>query len=1348
MATEATDHALLLEGPLFDGPLEGPMLSRVGDALVAGDLSWRVTHLRAADIAHDLAPGALREALVAIARHEIRYLLVVMVGRLARHDGMLGVVVAPGAIGGGTWWAIDELALSLGSVHARQIGVVAAVESEESLTASEIASALRNDARFAVITVAREPREVVATLVAALRDSAPGGRREALTITALAAHLATSHAAAVSLPPEDRRDLPWFPARASDRPTVVVADPILGSILPGRFRIDARIAAGSFGAVYRARQLTVGREVAVKIIPAGVDAFSEDGRLFVHEIQAVARIDHRHVVRVYQADVTADGRLFFAMELLAGRDLQAIMADGAMELPRALELGRQLLAALDAAHRAGLVHADVKPGNAIVVDHNAAPRLVLVDFGLARLRRPDAYATSVGGTPAFMAPEQLHAGRVDARSDQFSAALVLVALLTGWTRRRATDLTPPTEVLSAIADPGVRAALSRALSRAPDDRFPTVIAFSAALGGDSLAPPLRPPFHGLAAFTQEDSGALHGRDRELARIVELVLHRQLVIVTAPSGLGKTSLLRAGVVPRLAALSVNAHYVSCRTDDDATLGAALQSRGERGASAVTVVVVDQVEAALETPDGTASAIGAAATRVLDAAVREVFSRGGSLHAVLSVREDFLAWLLDRLPGRGEGAPIVRIGPLDIEGARDAITRPLAERELAIDADLLAQLVSDLAAAGARLGRELGWSTPSPVYPPHLQLACSVLHNELAADDTTLTLRHYCALGGFDAIVGEHLERVLDDLTAADCAIARELFLALVGATSVRSARTETELVDALGESRRDRLAVVLEALQRQGLVVRSRRAGDEPAWELIHDSLVPRVLAWVDRHDLSRRRAIELVRYHLRRSRPDAPSLLSRAELREVSDYGEAIAALDAEWRRGHAGVADDARWTPAALVARSRQTQRRSTSAAVALVAAVVAGVGVAIAERWQAVMERRAEATRRDADLGLVNFELTAYDWDGARASAIAVALSELPALSWTLHAPSFDLPDEPGEALPPERFQRFPGRITSDGMTRIDPAEAPGGAAFLVVEGRGRGGDRCAPSVIPLRGLPGYSRRGAGPQVVAIRVPTCQATLADAIAIPAGPFRFGGAGEPASSYQQRFPERAHEQTLTLAAYRIDRAEVTNAAFAIFAAMKSVTGIGPPSYIPTPDLRRAGEPRVPVSSVTWREASAYCRYLGKRLPSSAEWEKAMRGGLQIGDEDNPYPRRNFPWGTAQTPHLANLSDETPLGPQPIGSFPNDCSPYGVFDLGGNVSEWIGSAPTGYVAKAFFAHETWRVIRGGNWSQSSAAELTDYTPIENSRPGDTRSFMIGMRCVIADGDTETASSDPAGKPRR
>ncbi|MBK7537776.1 MAG: serine/threonine protein kinase [Myxococcales bacterium] len=226
--------------------------------------------------------------------------------------------------------------------------------------------------------------------------------------------------------------------RAGPLPAVPAADDaedLTGAMLPGQFRIDGLFARGGFGAIYRARQLAVERDVAIKVLRATVEHGAPSGRLFLHEIQSVGRIDHPNVVRIHHADVTATGRLFFVMELLEGRDLEKLLADeGLLPRARAVALIGQLLAGLGAAHEVGLVHADVKPANALVVPRGGGERLVLVDFGLARLRPVDQPARSVGGTPAYMAPEQLREGRVDARSDLFSATLVLVTLLTGWRR--------------------------------------------------------------------------------------------------------------------------------------------------------------------------------------------------------------------------------------------------------------------------------------------------------------------------------------------------------------------------------------------------------------------------------------------------------------------------------------------------------------------------------------------------------------------------------------------------------------------------------------------------------------------------------------------------------------------------------------------------------------------------------------------------------------------------------------------------------------------------------------------------------------------------------------------------
>src|SRR6185295_9709014 len=116
--------------------------------------------------------------------------------------------------------------------------------------------------------------------------------------------------------------------------------------------------------------------------------------------------------------------------------------------------------------------------------------------------------------------------------------------------------------------------------------------------------------------------------------------------------------------------------------------------------------------------------------------------------------------------------------------------------------------------------------------------------------------------------------------------------------------------------------------RDGVVVRARRADGEPVWELIHDSLVPRVLAWLDLQNHARRRAMELVRHHLRR---EQAGVLSRAELREIDAHTGLVAALEREWRSSAVRGVD-----PAALIAQSRRIHRRSRAAAVALGAVVV----------------------------------------------------------------------------------------------------------------------------------------------------------------------------------------------------------------------------------------------------------------------------------------------------------------------------------------------------------------------------------------------------------------------------
>jgi serine/threonine protein kinase len=1409
-------------------------LGQIGEALRATGAAWQIRWLAPAAAAR-YAPdrGALKQHLDELTGEPVRAAVLVLLGAILRVGGEPVLVTGdrareyPEEATLPLRWIRERLR----GARAEQLVVVVSARGEGDAAGDPAswlpALATHRGTHLVAVAASDDTHPIVEALLTALCGDALDPRTGTVTMASLSHYLARHAGVAVqgSDVSETLAQPPpfaglWDVRRSqlsmrATRPRVGDDDEDLtGTVLPGRFRIDSIVARGTFGTVYRARQLAVERDVAVKVLHPEIDPASDDGRLFVQEIRSVGRIEHTNVVRIYQADVTHDGRLFFAMEMLDGRDLQEVGTDKPLPRARAVELVRQLLTGLGAAHDAGLVHADVKPANAIVVERDGVERVVLVDFGLARLRAIEQgaeSAESAGGTPAYMAPEQLHLGRVDARSDLFSAALVLVYLLTGWRRPNAFTPTPPFEI---IEDADLRAVLERALDLEPGKRFATARELASALTGaappavaETPSTPLA-PFRHLAPLTEDDRGRLYGREADLAVITQHALYRRAVIYTAPSGTGKTSMLRAGLAPRLEALGVRAVYLRCRPDATAAAlaaaidqvseqrserasaqtieqrserasgqtieqrserasGQTIEQRSERAsgqtieqrserASGPTIeqrserpsapTIEQRSERAIE-PASTHSPVesppspsraATADTSIAAAITRWHRRRGGKLvlildqveaalgsasfvpavlgfagwpdeadvAVVLSIREDHLARLLDRAQTLEPGIPLVRLPPLGPDGARAAITGPLTEARLTIEPALLDALLADLQRAAGAIGPEMGWGQASAVFPPHLQLACSVLYEELAPGDATLTLAHYQRLGGFDAIVGEYLERVLDtELADGNDQIARALFVALVTAGNERAMRPESELIAMVDDP--ERVTVVLEVLRSRGLLVRVRGDDGEPSWELAHDSLVERVRAWIDARDLARRRAIELVRYHVRRSRADEPSLLSRAELRELRPYLPALAELDTEWRRRPAAAS----WSPSRLVARSRQILRRQTALLAALVSVAVIVASVAFYQMYAEALRRESEAVLKARNLGKLTLRLEPFDWD-------PVALRRTPAdptslgLSWRLLAVADDA--EPGVPfVEGEDVERGTARIAGGAL--VEDIEARGGPALLEVKRIG-----CAPSLVPLKELPGYSKREGPRRVFRVLVPSCGATRAATEVIPRGWFRYNGPGLPASSVAAEDPEVQIEQRVMLERYSIDRTEVTNAAYRVFAEMADVTGIAAPIYPPTPALEHAADDRKPVAGIDWLKARTYCRYLGKDLPASQQWVKAMRGGEQLRDgSPNPMPNRNFPFGMGDPRELAVL--DANAGAADVGTHPDDVSPYGVLDMTGNVQEWtLTAGKTPGV----------RIVHGGGVQDGVVDAILDVMAIPNDRIESQPLFAIGVRCVI------------------
>lgn len=210
----------------------------------------------------------------------------------------------------------------------------------------------------------------------------------------------------------------------------------------GTYEIVVPLGAGGMGEVYRARDLRLGREVALKVLPPAVAA--DAGRLarFEREARAVASLNHPNIVVLYTVEDEGDVR-FLTMELVEGQGLDRHVTTGGLPLARVLEIGIALCEALTAAHEKGVVHRDLKPANVMLTREG---RVKVLDFGLAKLAEaesglestqaptlaaPLSSAGLVVGTVPYMSPEQIRGEAVDGRSDLFALGVILYELSAG-----------------------------------------------------------------------------------------------------------------------------------------------------------------------------------------------------------------------------------------------------------------------------------------------------------------------------------------------------------------------------------------------------------------------------------------------------------------------------------------------------------------------------------------------------------------------------------------------------------------------------------------------------------------------------------------------------------------------------------------------------------------------------------------------------------------------------------------------------------------------------------------------------------------------------------------------------
>jgi serine/threonine protein kinase len=328
-------------------------------------------------------------------------------------------------------------------------------------------------------------------------------------------------------------------------------DALLGTLLAGRYRIEALIGSGGMGAVYRAEHVHMRKAVAVKVLHKEMTAFPEVVARFEREAVAAGRIEHPHVVSASDFGQLEDGSFYLVLEFIEGQSLAKLVGRTRELSPtRALRITRQIVEALSAAHGLGIVHRDLKPDNVMLVDKDGDQDFVKVlDFGIAKIKVEETVEqpalTQIGtvfGTPEYMSPEQARGELVDARADLYTVGVILYEMLAGVSPFKDDDLvvvltrhlTAEPPPLPSSVDPLIVELVLLLLKKNRDQRVQSaaelIDRIDMILGVPGSAPGLSPV---------PSSGVMRsGRARSSADVT--VVEAQLAEGFAPTILGETT----------------------------------------------------------------------------------------------------------------------------------------------------------------------------------------------------------------------------------------------------------------------------------------------------------------------------------------------------------------------------------------------------------------------------------------------------------------------------------------------------------------------------------------------------------------------------------------------------------------------------------------------------------------------------------------------------------------------------------------------------------------------------------------------------------------------------------------
>ncbi|MFL5358102.1 protein kinase domain-containing protein [Archangium sp.] len=652
------------------------------------------------------------------------------------------------------------------------------------------------------------------------------------------------------------------------------------------YRLLRPLGRGRTGRVYLAHDTLLERSVAVKFIP-GLDE-SEALARFLIEARAAARIQHPNVATLYRAG-QFEGQPYLVSEYVRGTPLDQLPRPQPSE--RVLDLGIGLARGLAAAHRRNVLHRDLKPANALLSESG---EVKLLDFGLAKLldgapeppgAAPDAappdaapealsgedgappglelpsltHSTLVG-TPYFMSPETWRGEPASVRSDLYSLGVVLYELAAGLGPFRhvplrelpratqAQDARPLLEAAPGV-EPRLAAVVDRCLRREPTERFASAEALLEALedlrAGDSAAPlPEGNPYRGLNAFQQEHRALFFGRRHEVRAVLERLRSSPFVLVTGDSGVGKSSLCLAGVLPGVregaledglswgvarlvpgrrpvaslaAALAAHVPLEEARLEqlartEPTTLVRALRAALGEGARRGVLLHVDQLEELVTLSEPTEAAL-------LAEVLGQLASGVAGVRLLATARSDFLT-RLGALPGLGEALAraLYLLRPLGRAEVREVVTGPARAKGARFESEALVDTLveSTLRAEGSL---------------PLLQFTLAELWEARERERGIIPAAALEALGGVSGALARYADGVIAQLPPDQQVAARRLLMRLVTVDGTRARRSEAEL---LGQDPASRAA--LEALIHARLVV-ARHAEEGASFDIAHEALL-------------------------------------------------------------------------------------------------------------------------------------------------------------------------------------------------------------------------------------------------------------------------------------------------------------------------------------------------------------------------------------------------------------------------------------------------------------------------------------------------------------------------------